>query len=72
MFIMIVNYNLSIQNIIIQGNTMPDYQKLYTFMFNAGTDALRALENLDIGQAKKIICEAQRQAEERYISDGRK
>ena len=51
---------------------MPDYQKLYTFMFNAGTDALRALENLDIGQAKKIIREAQRQAEERYISDGRK
>lgn len=69
---MIVNYNLSIQNIIIQGNTMPDYQKLYTLMFNAGTDALRALENLDIGQAKEIIREAQRQAEERYISDGRK
>lgn len=28
---------------------MPDYQKMYTLLFNAATDALQALEALDLG-----------------------
>ena len=46
-----------------------DYQKLYTRMFNAATDALTALEELNVGRAKEILRQAQIEAEERYISE---
>ena len=46
---------------------MPDYQKLYTLLFNAITDALGDLEQLNIGAAKERLISAQQQAEELYI-----
>lgn len=48
---------------------MADYSKLYTMMFNAATDALKALDQLDIGTAREILRNAQCQAEEAYIRD---
>ena len=46
-----------------------DYQKLYLRMFNAATDALLALEELNIGHAKEVLKQAQMDAEEQYISE---
>ena len=46
-----------------------EYQKLYTRMFNAATNALLALEELNIGRAKEILRQAQIDAEEQYISE---
>ena len=37
---------------------MADYQKMYTTMFNAATDALNALDRLDIGRAKELLLES--------------
>ena len=47
---------------------MVDYQKLYTKLFNAATDALEALEQLNVGQARDILRQAQQEAEEEYLS----
>ena len=49
---------------------MPDYQKLYALMFNAATDALRLLEELNIGAAKDRLQSAQLQAEDLYAAQG--
>ena len=49
---------------------MPDYQKLYTLMFNAVTDALEDLSNMNIGTAKHRLLSAQLKAEGLYISQG--
>ncbi len=50
---------------------MPDYQKLYTAMFNAVTDALVELGHFNMGTARKILRTAQRKAEELYTgADG--
>ena len=46
---------------------MPDYQKLYTLLFNAVTDAVEELETLNVGRAKVRLVAAQQQAEEQYI-----
>ena len=46
---------------------MPDYQKLYTLLFNAVTDAVEELEVLNVGRAKNLLIAAQRQAEEQYL-----
>ena len=48
---------------------MPNYQKLYTKMFNAATDALEALDSLNIGLAKDLLRRAQQEAEEAYLND---
>lgn len=48
---------------------MPDYQKLYTLLFNAITDALTALDAQNFGTAKDGLIRAQQQAEERYLED---
>ena len=48
---------------------MPNYQKLYTKMFNAATDALCALEELNIGYAQTLLRRAQQEAEEEYLND---
>jgi len=48
---------------------MPNYQKLYAKMFNAATDALRALEKLNIGYAQTLLRCAQQEAEEEYLND---
>lgn len=46
---------------------MPDYQKLYTTLFNSITDALREIDALEIAKAKQLLMEAQQQAEEQYM-----
>lgn len=50
---------------------MPDYQKLYSLMFNAATDALKLLEELNVGAARDRLQAAQLQAEGLYIAQGR-
>ena len=49
---------------------MTDYQKMYTTMFNAVTDALNALDRLDIGRAKELLMQAQLKAEGEYLASG--
>lgn len=49
---------------------MVNYQKLYTLMFNAATDALEELDELNIGQAKMLLKQAQIRAEELYLEEG--
>ena len=49
---------------------MEDYQKMYTTMFNAATDALNALDRLDIGRAKELLMQAQLKAEGEYLASG--
>ena len=51
---------------------MPDYQKMYTTMFNAAPDALNALERLNIGQAEELLRRAQIDAEKTYLGDEEK
>ena len=53
--------------LFMEGNTMPDYEKLYHLMVNAAEDALAALENANIWDAKRILIDAERRAEELYI-----
>ena len=47
---------------------MPDYQKMYTTLFNAMTDAIENLEKLNCGTAKEILIQAQQKTEELYIN----
>ena len=44
------------------------YKKLYYTLFNAVTDALHQLENLDPVQCRRILIKAQQKCEEIYIS----
>lgn len=44
-----------------------NYQKLYTTLFNAITDALKKIDLLEIKDAKQILIAAQQQAEELYM-----
>lgn len=44
------------------------YKKMYHLMFNAATDALRLLEEGNVWDAKKVLMDAQCEAEEIYIS----
>jgi len=46
---------------------MPDYQKLYTTMFNAVTDALEELGRFNLGRAREILRTAQQTTEELYV-----
>ena len=50
-----------------RGGLMPDYQKLYTTLFNACTDAITAMDRMDFGTAKGVLVSAQQQAEELYL-----
>ena len=47
---------------------MPDYEKMYHSLFNAITDALEQIEQLNFGSAKDLLIAAQQQAEEIYIT----
>ena len=47
---------------------MMDYQKMYTTLFNAITDALEQMEKQNFGTAKETLIAAQQQAEEIYMS----
>ena len=49
---------------------MADYQRMYTTMFNAVTDALNALDRLDIGRTKELLTRAQLKAESEYLASG--
>jgi hypothetical protein len=44
-----------------------DYQQLYHKIFNACTDAIRALEAQNYGQAKALLIAAQQATEEAYL-----
>lgn len=46
---------------------MPDYQKLYTTLFNAITDALEQIEHRDFAKAKQLLMQAQQETEEMYM-----
>ena len=47
---------------------MQNYQKLYTTLFNAVTDALEQLEQQNFGVAREFLRQAQQQTEEWSIS----
>ena len=47
---------------------MEDYQKMYTTLVNAVTDALEKIETQNYGDAKDLLIAAQQQAEEIYIT----
>ncbi len=46
-----------------------DYKKLYFLLFNQISYALEAMEELDLGKAKKLLIEAHVKAEEVYLED---
>ena len=46
---------------------MENYKKMYLLLFNAITDALEKLEELDFGTAKQNLIAAQQGTEEMYI-----
>lgn len=48
---------------------MPDYQKLYTMLFNRITDAIEFLDQGRIFEAKVWLIAAQQKAEEDISSD---
>ncbi len=47
---------------------MVDYQKMYLCLFRAISDAIEALDSLNIGNCKEILINAQQTTEEIYIS----
>ena len=47
---------------------MENYQKMYSTLFNAITDALAQIENQNNGDAKSTLIAAQQKAEEMYIT----
>ncbi len=47
---------------------MEVYQKMYTALFNAVTDALENIEAQNYGDAKDLLIAAQQQAEDIYIT----
>ena len=44
-----------------------NYQKLYTLLFNAMTDAIEQLQKDNYGLAQDILVRAQQEAEELYL-----
>lgn len=48
---------------------MIDYEKMYFVLFNAITDALNEIDNLNFGSATIILREAQMNCEEVYIGE---
>ena len=61
---------LTIGKVPDSSGKMPDYEELYHIMFSAAENALAALENGNVWDAKSILIEAERKAEERYIENG--
>ena len=49
-------------------DNMANYDKMYSLLFNAITDALEKLEKQNLGDAKDILISAQQKAEEIYIT----
>ena len=50
---------------------MTDYQKMYTTLFNAITDALEQLDAQNYGEAKEMLISAQQKAEDIYIDSAK-
>lgn len=48
---------------------MPDYETMYHIMVNASEDAIAMLQIGDVWDAKRILAEAERKAEELYIEN---
>ena len=48
---------------------MIHYKELYFKMFSAAADALDALNDMNIGQAKEILLKAQLEAEEAHMEE---
>ena len=48
---------------------MPDYEKLYHLMISAAEDAIEALEVGNVWDAKRLLIQAEREAEEAYIEN---
>ena len=46
-----------------------DYQRLYLHLFNAVTDALEEISQMNFGKAQADLVAAQQECEELYISD---
>lgn len=44
------------------------YEELYHLLFNAATDALRAMERENFGQARDLLIRAQQACEEHYMA----
>ena len=53
---------------IISGEYQNYYEKMYSTLFNAITDALEQIEQQNFGSAKDLLIAAQQQAEEIYIT----
>ncbi len=47
---------------------MADYDKMYSLLFNAITDALEQIEKQNFGSAKDLLIAAQQKAEGLYIT----
>ena len=47
---------------------MANYEKMYSTLFNAITDALEQIEQQNFGSAKDLLIAAQQKAEEIYIT----
>ena len=47
---------------------MENYQKMYSTLFNAITDALAQIENQNYGDAKSTRIKTKKKAEEMYIT----
>ena len=48
---------------------MPNYQKLYTLLFNKITQAIEQLDQNNYGLASDLLIRAQQESEECYISE---
>ena len=55
---------------IVGGYAMPDYEQLYHMMVHASEAAIAALQTGNVWDAQRILIEAERAAEERYIESG--
>ena len=52
---------------VINMETLPNY---YTTLFNAVTEALKAIEKWNYGMAWEILVQGQKDAEKQYIAEG--
>ena len=54
----------------MKDNTLENFPKYYTRLFNGITDALEALQKQNYIEAQDILMKAQQDAEEMYLEDG--
>ena len=53
----------------MRNNTMENFPKYYTRLFNGITDALEALRDQNYIKAQDLLIKAQQDAEEMYLED---